>query len=95
MARPDPLREARVELLAVLSETRLASGALAAIIAGAVVEIVPPTGANPIVTFEVAGRRLARAQLRCEEGRLIATVIDLESDREELDEWRIVEKDPA
>ena len=82
----------QVELKAVISAARVTSGALARFAAGALIEIGPVSDSLLNVTFEVAGRRLARAVLRNEGGRLIATIVELcrEGDERDVDEWRVL-----
>ncbi len=82
----------QVELKAVFSAARVTSGALARFAAGEAIEIMPPSDPVLHVTFEVSGRRLARATLRNEGGKLIATIVELcsEGDEGDVDEWRVV-----
>ena len=87
---------AAVELQAVIAETRLTSRELALFVAGTGIEIVPAEGTGPIVTFVIGGVRLARARLRSEEGRLVATIVEMIGDPEQwkFDEWRVARPNP-
>jgi hypothetical protein len=96
MPRPESLTHTCVELTAILSAASVASGRLATLSAGEVIEITPGAAIGAIVTLMVGGQTVARARLRPENDRLVATIIEVGDTRERpLDEWRFIKKDPS
>ncbi|MGH7001724.1 MAG: hypothetical protein ACREEA_09485 [Stellaceae bacterium] len=91
MARSETLAQACVEVTAVLSETTVASGRLAAWRTDEAIEIAADT-AGVMVVLKAAGRTFAGARIRQSVDRLVATIIEVSDAGEGSDEWRFAAK---
>ncbi len=82
---------ATVDLKAVISSAEISSIDLARFMAGQEIAIASTDDTAIGVVFTIEDRRVAQARLRIEDGRLVATIVDLKADDAERksDRWSL------
>jgi hypothetical protein len=88
------LGQAMVEVTAILAETLVPSGRLAAWRDDDAIEIAAEA-TGPIVILKVAGKPFARAVVRQMEDRTVATIVEIGEASDCCNEWRFVKSQAA
>ncbi len=92
---PRIIDTATVELKAVISSAEISSIDLVRFVAGQEIAIASTDDMAIRVVFTIEDRRVAQARLRIEDGRLVATIVDLTADDAERkpDRWSLQDAD--